>query len=187
MKLVLFTFTLAIVVGYLGRGRLSGLGRLQVRWAAIAFIGLGMQFMPLPGHVWPMAMLYASFVLLFAFAIVNLRAAGFALILVGIALNLTVIAANDGMPVSRHALVASNQMDSYTFLIEHGGAKHHLAGPSDRLLFLGDVIPIRFLEQAVSVGDFFTYGGVFWLIVAAMRKRESAEPQMATEVQHVGG
>ena len=172
MRLVLATFALALIVGSLCRGRLSSLGNVKVRWAPLAFIGLGLQFAPLPGHAWPMAMLYLSFALLFVFTVANVRVAGFPLILIGVILNFTVIAANDGMPVTRQALVASGQASTLSYLIEHGGAKHHLAGPGDRLLFLGDVTAVRPIQQAVSLGDIFTYGGVFWLIVAGMRRRE---------------
>ena len=83
MRLVLVTFTLALVVGYLCRGRLSSLANLKVRWAPLAFVGLALQFAPLPGQAWPMAMLYLSFALLFAFAIVNLKVAGFPLMVLG--------------------------------------------------------------------------------------------------------
>ena len=172
MRLVLVTFALALLVGYLFRGRLSALGTVKVRWAPLAFVGLALQFAPLPGHAWPMAMLYLSFVLLFVFTMANVRVAGFPLILIGVILNFTVIAANDGMLVTRQALVASGQANTLTSLIEHGGAKHHIAGPGDHLLFLGDVIAVRQIQQAVSLGDIFTYGGVFWLIVAGMRRRE---------------
>ena len=55
-----------------------------------------------------MALLYVSFALLVAFVIAaNIRIIGFPLVLIGIVLNLTVIAANQGMPVTKRALVAS--------------------------------------------------------------------------------
>ena len=57
-----------------------------------------------------------------------------------------------------------NDADSYV--------KHHLADGDDRALFLGDVIAIPPpIAQAISVGDFYTYGGVAVVIVAAMRRR----------------
>jgi hypothetical protein len=187
MRLVLVTFTLALVVGYLCRGRLSSLANLKVRWAPLAFVGLALQFAPLPGQAWPMTMLYLSFALLFAFAIVNLKVAGFPLILIGVVLNFTVIVANNGMPVSRHALEASGQTSTLAYLIEHGGAKHHLAGPGDHLLFLGDVIAVRPIQQAVSLGDIFTYSGVFWLIAAGMRRRDIVVTDPGAGVQHAAG
>jgi hypothetical protein len=112
-----------------------------------------------------------SFVILAAFAIVNIRTTGFWLILAGIALNFTVIVVNEGMPVSRAAIVASGQASTVDELVTDGGAKHHLASGEDELRFLGDVIAIRALEQAISIGDVFTYGGVMVLIVAGMGRR----------------
>ena len=49
---------------------------------------------------------------------------------------------NGGMPVSRAAVVASGQTDTLEGLTQQRGVKHHLAGPDERLLFLGDVIAI---------------------------------------------
>jgi hypothetical protein len=59
-----------------------------------------------------------------------------------------------------------------------------LASSADHLRFLGDVIAIPALEQAVSVGDVFTYGGVMVLIAAGMgRRRRADDPDdLVTEV-----
>jgi hypothetical protein len=87
--------------------------------------------------------------------------------------------------------VNSGQASSLGQLVDDGGAKHHLAGPGDRLRFLGDVIAIRPLEQAISLGDVFTYGGVAVLIIAGMgrrTRRESAPaPALAGDTGHVDG
>jgi uncharacterized protein DUF5317 len=123
---------------------------------------------------------------LMLFAALNLRLAGFALILVGLALNLTVIAANQGMPVTKNALIKSGQGEVLGELRKEPGAKHFLARPGDVVLEpLADVIPLGDpLDQVVSVGDLVVYAGVMWLIVAAMRgrsvlsgpRRREAEP-----------
>lgn len=179
MTVIFATLILAGMLGFLLGGRLSNLARLRIRWVPAAALGLALQLAPVPGRTWPLALLYVSFGLLAVFAIVNVRARvpGAWLILIGIWLNFAVIAVNQGMPVARDALVRSDQMETLELLVEEGGAKHHLAGPDDRLLFLGDVIaigpPVR---QAVSVGDVFTYAGVAWLIVAGMRRRSVSEP-----------
>jgi hypothetical protein len=187
MRLVLATFALALAVGYLGGGRLSNLVRLHVRWAPAAMIGLAMQFLPVPGRVLPLAMLLASFVLLTIFAAVNIRLVGFPLIALGICCNFLVITVDHGMPVSRHALVASGQEFTLHMLVEQGGAKHHLASSSDELVFLADVIPLGPLQQVVSIGDVFTYAGVMWLIAAAMRRSPGDPIAPRPEVQHVEG
>jgi hypothetical protein len=171
MKLVLPSFLLAVAIGYARGGRLATLGQLRLRWQGLAIVGLALQILLWPGGRWPLVYLYASFVILAVFAIVNIRTTGVSLILIGIALNFAVIALNQGMPVSRAAVVNSGQASSLRDLVDDGGAKHHLASPEDRLRFLGDVIAIRPLQQAVSLGDVFTYGGVMVLIVAGMGRR----------------
>ncbi len=174
MKLVFATLLLAVMAGYASGGSLGSLGKLKVRRAPVAVIGLAMQVAPVPGRAFPLFLLYASFTFLLTFALVNLRTAGFLLIAAGIVLNFTVIAINRGMPVTRQALVASGQLDTLTTLVEGGGAKHHLASSDDRLLFLGDAIAVRPIHQAVSPGDISTFMGVAWLIIAGMRRREDA-------------
>jgi uncharacterized protein DUF5317 len=181
MKFILATLVFAFVLGLVAGGRPTALASLKVRWTPAALVGLALQMVPLPGRTWPLVMLYVSFVLMMAFAVVNLRSRvpGFALILLGIVMNFTVIAVNQGMPVAHEALVASHQEDSLPILIEHPGAKHHLAGPDDHLMILADVIPVPPLEQVVSLGDVLAYGGVVWLIVAGMRRRRE-RPAAAT-------
>ncbi len=172
MTIILATFALSILLGLLLGGRISGLAHLGLRWAPLAVLGLALQLVPGSRGPISLALLYVSFALLAVFAVVNGRAGvpGAWLVLVGLWLNFTVIAVNQGMPVSREALVRSDQLETLTALVEEGGAKHHLTRPSDRLLFLADVIaigpPVR---QAVSAGDLVVYAGVAWTIVVGMR------------------
>src|SRR5262249_15245619 len=129
-----------------------------------------------------MALLYVSFGVLFVFAIANIRTAGFVLIAMGMVLNLAVIAANRGMPVDGHALTASGQEDTYTLLVTDGGAKHHLATSHDRLWILADVIPVRAIQQVVSVGDLATDAGIIWLLVWGLRRRRHTDEELGFAV-----
>jgi Family of unknown function (DUF5317) len=182
MKLVLPSFLLAVAIGYARGGRLATLGRLRLRWQGLAIVGLALQMLLWPGGSWPLVYLYVSFVVLATFAIVNIRITGVPLILIGIALNFLVIVLNEGMPVSRAAIVNSGQASTIEELVNDGGAKHHLASADDDLRFLGDVIAIRPLEQAISVGDVFTYGGVVVLIVAGMGRRTPERSRLRSAV-----
>jgi energy-coupling factor transporter transmembrane protein EcfT len=186
MKLVALSLAIAIAVGYILGGRLSSLSELKPRYGSLALIGLLLQFVNPPGR-WPFVMLVTSFVLLTVFVIANVRVVGFAAILAGVLLNFAVIAVNGGMPVARDAIVASGQSDTLAPLIDHGGVKHHLAGPDDRLLFLGDVIAVPSpVRQVISIGDVFTYGGVAMVVVSAMRRRIQPLPmRSATEAGRV--
>ena len=130
-----------------------------------------------------MVLLLGSFAALLAFAIRNVRAPGFGLILAGLALNALVIAVNQGMPVTHHALVASNQTATLDDLIRNGGAKHHLADGGTVLQPLGDVIALGApIDQAISVGDICVQLGAAWFIVFAMPRRRPriVEPEVAT-------
>ena len=60
-----------------------------------------------------------SFVLLTVFAVKKPAVSGFPIILAGIAMNFLVIGLNSGMPVARHALVASDQMATLHDLIDN--------------------------------------------------------------------
>jgi Family of unknown function (DUF5317) len=172
MKLILATLVFAALLGFLVGGRVSALSSLRVRWTPAALLGLAIQLIPWPGQALPLLMVFVSYGILLAFAVANLRerVPGFALILIGILMNFTVIAVNQGMPVTPEALVASHQEETLPILTERPGAKHHLAGPDDRLMFLADVIPVPPLDLVVSLGDILAYTGVVWLIVAGMRR-----------------
>lgn len=181
MKPVIATLILAVVIGLVSGGRLSGLSSLRLRWAPLALVGLGLQLFLPPGN-WPLVLLMVSFVLLTIFAIRNLKVAGFPLVLVGLLMNFLVIGVNGGMPVPRHALEASDQMGELQYLIDHGGAKHHLATSEDSLLFLADVIPLGApVRQAISLGDIFVYIGVTQVVVAAMRTSRRGRPRTVGE------
>ncbi len=117
-------------------------------------------------------LLYASFAALIAFAALNIRAHGFALIMVGLALNAVVIVANTwhaGDPERSRALEPIRDARRPR---RERGAKHHLADDGTILLPLGDVIPLGVpFDQAISVGDVCVQLGVAWFIVFAMPRR----------------
>lgn len=170
MKLMAICMAAILAVGYLLGGRLRNVADLQLRWPALALIGLALQFITGPGDTIPLACLYVSFVLLIVFTVANIRVFGFPLILAGVLCNLLVIGANGGMPVSGHALEASDQGQFLGDLENNPYPKHHLATEDDILRFLGDVIPVPTpVAQAISLGDILTYGGVGLVIVGAMR------------------
>ena len=84
---------------------------------------------------------HLAFVLLAAFTIVNIRLAGFAVILAGLSMNFAVIAVNGEMP-SRVRDVASGQGSTLAGLLERPGVKHHLARPEDQLRVPRGRIPV---------------------------------------------
>ncbi|MCI0634660.1 MAG: DUF5317 domain-containing protein [Actinobacteria bacterium] len=176
MKLLLGAVLIAIYLGYLFGGRLDRIESLRPRWWGLIVAGLGVQFVPLPeGAVGTdllvrTAVLTLSYTLLVAFAAINIRMPGMVLVLIGLACNFAVVAINGGMPVSAEALRDSGQEEILELLRTEGSDKHHLLTEGDDLTFLADVIAVRQpIGQAISVGDLFIYGGLVWLVVAAMR------------------
>jgi len=170
MKLMAICMATILAVGYLKGGRLRNIANLQLRWPALALVGLALQFVTGPGDTVPLACLYLSFVLLIVFTVANVRVVGFPVILAGVLCNLLVIGVNGGMPVSGHALEASDQGQFLGELENNPYPKHHLATEDDLLRVLGDVIPVPApVAQAISLGDILTYGGIGMVVVGAMR------------------
>jgi hypothetical protein len=179
VRLILLTVTASIAVGLLVGHGVRGFPAIRPRWVWIAFAAVLAQLVPLTGAAGA-AVLFASFAALLVFAAANVRLPGFAPILLGLALNASVIVANQGMPVTRDALVASNQSATLTALIRDGGSKHHLADDDTRLLVLADTIPVGSpIDQAISIGDVLVHLGVAWFIVAAMPRRQALTRSVA--------
>jgi hypothetical protein len=105
-----------------------------------------------------LACVLGSYVLLVAFALANIRLVGMPVILVGLVLNVAVIGSNGGMPVRAEAIYTIDRhakLDEIDF-----GAKRHLEDGSDRLTFLGDVLPVAPIDQVLSFGDLILSAGV---------------------------
>jgi len=173
MRLILLTVLAAVAIGTLAGGSLRAFPTVRIRWWWLALAGVAMQYVVVGGAL-ALTLLLGSFAVLIVFALRNVRAPGFALVLVGLALNATVIGANQGMPVTRAALVASGQAETLPDLAaDEDGRKHLLADDDTLLLPLGDVIAIGGpVRQAISVGDICVHLGIAWFIVAAMRRRD---------------
>lgn len=183
MRMVAVTIAVGVGIGLLTGGSIRGLGNVRLRVPYLALVGIFLQFFPLGGRLEDVLVL-ASFGALLIFALMNVREPGFLLVAAGLALNLVVIGANQGMPVSRWGLLHSDQRENYTYLVESAGAKHHLATEKDVLRPLGDVIPIPApIAQAVSLGDVVMWVGTGWFIVAHMRRRpaEGTAAVLATQ------
>jgi len=152
-------------IGYLRGGRWQGLGSFRVRWPLLPAVAVALQ---MALAVSPAlrglrgarpALLVTSYVLvggwIWANALVRDGLVRWGLILVaeGWLLNVVVMAANGGMPVSASALAR----------IGHAGAvvsqghlwKHVAASAATRIPLLGDVIPVPvpLLRSVISVGD----------------------------------
>lgn len=166
----------AVLAGSSAGGRIAALSEIHPRWWGLALAGLVLQYAPLPdlpgllGDVVAATVLLGSYGLLLAFMIVNARLPGSPLLIAGLALNLAVIGANGGMPVSEEALLASGQAHAVRLLGEGSSLKHHLMSSEDMLIPLADVIPVPPpVGVVVSVGDLVMYTGIACFVFSAMR------------------
>jgi hypothetical protein len=164
------TFTLtAMLIGFLVSlalgGRFRYLAGKSFRLWLLLPIGLLLQLLVTrDGAPWPYGLLLLSYACLIAFGIANWRFTGMWLIVLGFSLNLFCIALNHGMPVSRTAL------GSLGFDDQHFDVKHHLERPSDRLVILGDIIPVpEPVNEALSFGDMIMTVGVANLLFNLMQ------------------
>jgi hypothetical protein len=168
------------VVGLALGGRLRNLG--EHRLAAWPLLAGGLVLQAVSARVSTgsdagLVLLIASYLALLAFAAANARILGMVVVAVGLALNLVVIGANRGMPVRPSAVIdagiAENPKDLADIELK---AKHHYETPSDRLLFLADVIPVRPLREVLSLGDVVMSLGIT-IVISTLLRKEPTHPQ----------
>lgn len=173
MIVVFVVVAVGILAGFIARGSLRNFERVHVHWWGAALIGVALQVVPFGrwfGEDVAVAALVASYVALIAFVWVNRRLPAAPLMLVGLALNLLVIGANGGMPVSESALRVAGADGDLSAVVDDG--KHHLMASSDVLTPLADVIGLPPpLATILSIGDVFLYGGIVVFTVLVMRGR----------------
>ncbi len=175
LALVLF---LAMTIAVLRGGRLANLGDIQLRMWWLLPLGFLLQIATnwIPQSAsWAdpvgLGMILTSFVPLLALVILNRGKTGMWLAGVGVLMNFSVIALNQGMPVLEGAaLVASGFSDGAVLVGD--SYKHVMLGPSTRLSFLADVIPIRLANQGqvVSLGDVFLAVGLARFLESELRR-----------------
>jgi hypothetical protein len=174
MSLALILLVLGLVSGLARGGRVSNLGRVQLRYPALVAAGLvlqvGAELTAGPpsstSSTRGIVVLCVSYVLLAAFVGANRHVPGTILIAAGLVLNLAVIVANGGMPVSLEAARVAG-IDPGAYLDR--AVKHRRMLPDTTLGFLGDVIPLPYLRTVVSAGDVVIAAGIFRLVDALVR------------------
>lgn len=112
----------------------------------------------------------ASFVVLVGWAATNLHIIGMGVVTVGLVANLLVIALNGGMPVRARALVDAGVIGAREAAgVELEGFRHVADG--DRLDFLGDVIAVPEIDEAISFGDVIIWVGAADVVAHLLRRR----------------
>jgi hypothetical protein len=175
---VILVAFLSLFFGFLFKGKIQNLSNLRLRFWPLVFLALFIQILlfsgiftlPSSGTAWGYVL---SLLLLFSFALLNLRVPGMVIIFLGLALNLIVIVANSGyMPANVQAYIKAGKMESAQALENNGVLNNvKLSDRETRLDFLGDwiVLPQPFQAYAVvSPGDLVLLFGFFYLILRAM-------------------
>lgn len=175
--MVILTITLGVMLAVLiclyGRAGFIRLASLELRggWFAVfAALAQGINYIT---PQYRLVLTLVSIAFLAAFCWLNRRQVGIPLAMIGIALNMLVIAANGGhMPLDPVALAQANGdvLPSETTLVF---SKNRVLSDSDAVLpLLGDrlLLPGPLAPIAVwSIGDVLLIAGVWWLLWNTMK------------------
>jgi hypothetical protein len=193
MRIWLIAVLLALAVGYARGGRLGRLAKLPSPASLLALVWTAALLELVEGYVPEgrrFAVQLASYLLVSVFLVAYLVVlhrrgvgrgvlAGGAVVGAGWILNLAVILANGGMPVSHRALVRAGI--AWIGDVRHGNLyKHVPLGPGTHLGFLGDAIPVPMWPGGivVSAGDVVLAAGFFLFVVAALGSRRAAPSEL---------
>jgi hypothetical protein len=152
------TIALAVLVVVATKGSFERLGQLRFRMLWLLLVGLAIQIV-LELVDFPkdriedvgFAILLASYVAILSFCFVNRSVRGMTIIAIGVALNVLVIALNQGMP-TKDDVRERNGRDVHVPIEQT--VKHRPEEDDDLLPFLGDVITAPgFPNQQFSIGD----------------------------------
>jgi hypothetical protein len=161
MGFSVFALVAGIALGLATGGRPRNVTLRPLRGAMALGAAVVLQALPQlleVGGTGGLACVIASYVLLLAFALANIRLVGMPVVLLGLVLNVVVIGLNGGMPVRADAIRAVDPQVSIERI--DFGAKRHLEEPGERLTILGDVLPVRAIHQVLSFGDLILAFGV---------------------------
>lgn len=152
---------LGLIVAIATGGEIKRLGTIRLTLWPVLLMALTLRVVAvITVSSWAFAISLFAIVLV---CVANHRLPGVFLIGAGTTLNLLVVAANFGMPVSQSALVNANAT------LPQDGV--HIAMSSATVLsWLGDILPIPFVRGVYSVGDLISSVGGFTLPVVQSRR-----------------
>lgn len=183
------TIALAVIVVVATKGSFERLGQLRFRMLWLLFVGLAIQI-ALELVEFPkdriedvgLAILLVSYVAILAFCFVNRSVRGMTIIATGVALNVLVIALNQGMP-TKDDVRERNGHEVHVPIQQT--VKHRPQEGDDVLVFLGDVITAPgFPNQQFSIGDIVMGFGIIDLCFEGSRvPRRRGVPRAAGGAQ----
>lgn len=184
--ILVLCLVLGLVLRLASGRRLSDLAHIKIRGEVVLLVLLVAQAVPgvLRFSGWAARIAYlvwvATFPCLVLIAWLNRRSPGMALLGLGLLLNLTVVAANGGMPVVT-AAVAAVKPGLIAPLIAARDFVHVLATSATRLPWLADIIPVpgpSWITSVASAGDCLLFGGIIGFLALS---DAAAEPSPCAE------
>jgi hypothetical protein len=164
----------------------AGLGQVRLRavrlLAAAAVVQLATSALAPGSAVARAVALVLTTLLVGLFVYGNWRVAGTPLIGLGLLLNVVVVTANGGMPVSLEAASRAGLTTAQLALDED--AMREPVEASTRVRWLGDVVPVAlpWRPQVVSPGDVLVAAGVGLLLVAARGRQTPSRARRSTDL-----
>jgi hypothetical protein len=184
---------LGVALGYARRGSLRRLARLRFDHLWLVWLALALQtseYLPQVHDVRAdlgVSPAVPSYGLLGLWLIINtarftgLLRISMAIVVLGWAMNVAVMAANGGMPVAP----AAQQRANDTAPVEEGQLFKHVVATSETdLAWLGDSIPVRPLRMVISAGDIALWLGVIATVAVVMTGRGPALHGAAPRSSH---
>lgn len=175
MVFAIGTIVLSVLVVVLTRGSFERLGRIRFRalWLLLVALvaQLALEFVTLSTARLDdlgFGLLIGTYVMILTFCFLNRRTSGMIVVTIGIALNVLVIALNQGMP-TKDDVVERNGQEVHEPI--ERTVKHRPQEDDDLLPFLGDVLSApRIPNQQFSIGDVIIGLGVADVCFEASRR-----------------
>lgn len=188
----LLVFAVAMLVVPLTKGSFHRLSQLQFRhlWVLFValFVQLALEFVDFPKERMEdlgVAILIATYVMIFVFCRLNRRVKGMTLVAIGIGCNVLVIALNLGMPTTEELRTVGGR-DVYVPIEQT--VKHRPETDDTRLAFLGDVMTLPGApNQMFSIGDIVIGLGIVDICFEASRVPRRRGPRLANTGNDVAG
>lgn len=174
---VLAIAAVACLYGLVRGGSLEGIAATKFRFVWLIFAGFVIQIgFSLWNPDWltetgELVVLVSSNALVALFLAANLRLPGMLLAAAGLILNVLVIAANGGMPVSLEAAEVAGLDGAPSDF----GIKHEPLGDETIFPWIADVIPLPGLNSLISAGDILLALGIGWLVYRRTLDESHAE------------
>ena len=155
MYLIPLALLIGAAVGLFVRGSFDYLLATRVVFWPIAVVGVALQGLVGSGLgvPYPTLLTAISMVLIAVTCAMNLHLTGASVVLVGTVLNLLPLVFYGYMPVTAEAVVKAGIADFASIDLVRLGATRAFETGGETLIFLGAIVPVRWINEVFSFGD----------------------------------